>query len=171
VLGDMGATYRITFSETYCRTTIDRYQRQRPIFMRPNVQIPLQPIGFAVAFIVASRFASELQWFYVWLFGIICVASAIEWFYLRKAPLRRLLRHAGATATYVLSIDAIEMESPLGQAKVQWATYPRAVRFTDGVMLLRRGVICWLPDSLLEGSTPGEVIALVQSKTSLRYVA
>jgi hypothetical protein len=49
-------------------------------------------------------------------------------------------------------------------------TYARAVRFPDGILLLRKGAIRWLPDRSLETGSVDEAMTLVRSKLPLRVI-
>jgi hypothetical protein len=74
----------------------------------------------------------------------------------------------GATATVTMSEAGLDASGPHVQGKWDWAAYPSAVRYPDGIMLLRRGVIRWLPDSALLVGTPEEATALARSRSALR---
>ncbi len=58
----------------------------------------------------------------------------------------------------------------IGQGSFAWSVYSRAVRFPDGVLLVRKGAARWLPDSALKSGTVEEAMALVSSKLPTRTI-
>lgn len=67
-----------------------------------------------------------------------------------------------------MSEAGLGASGPHVQGKWDWAAYPSAVRYPDGIMLIRRGVIRWLPDSALLVGTPEEATALARARSALR---
>jgi hypothetical protein len=76
----------------------------------------------------------------------------------------------GAEVIVTVAKDAITSSGRHAQGKWGWQAYPRSVRYPDGILLMRRGVIRWLPDAALQEGTPTDATALVQSKTVMKEV-
>src|SRR5262249_41788342 len=83
----------------------------------------------------------------------------------------RKSREFGKEVTIALSDGGLEASGPNGRSSVKWSAYPRAVRFSDGLLLTRGGAIRWLPNSALREGSLQEVLALVQAKTTLRTIS
>lgn len=168
-MNDIALTYKFHMDAAYYRTVIDRYYRQRPVLL----QLPVQ-FGFLAAVVICI---------YLWnaaslraaggvalLIGVLILIGGVQ--LTKLGILRRFKKHAdfGSEATVILSGDGVAASGPNGQRKWAWSAYPRSVRYTDGILLLRAGVIRWLPDLAMKQGTPDEAIALVASKTSLRRI-
>lgn len=67
-----------------------------------------------------------------------------------------------------LSEEGVTGHGKHGESIQYWTTYPRAVRFSDGILLLRRGVIRWLPDSAISEGSGKEATKLIASKIAIR---
>jgi hypothetical protein len=76
----------------------------------------------------------------------------------------------GSEACYSLSDSGGTIEQQSGATSFPWTMYRRAVRFSDGILLVRTGAIRWLPDQSLETGSIEEAMALVRSKLPLRIV-
>jgi len=166
----MRAAYSIVFDKTYCQSVVARYNRQRFLLLRPHVLIPMQPLAVAVIWVAVARNYEAWNLFFAGLMAFEMVFAGFQWFYLRHFPFRRLMRRAGEAVRYMLTEDGLEVVGPLAEGKLQWAVYPKSVRYEDGVLLLRPGTICWLPDAALSGATVDEVVGFLQSKTSMRHM-
>ena len=57
-----------------------------------------------------------------------------------------------------------------GEVSFPWTMYRRAVRFSDGFLLVQKGYLRWLPDHSLETGSVDEVMALVRFKLPLRVI-
>jgi hypothetical protein len=162
-------TYKFYMDAAYYRTVIDRYYRQRPVLL----QLPVQ-FGFLAALVIcvylwntaSSRAAAEIAL----LIGVLILVGGVR--LTKLGILRRFKKHAdfGSEATVILSSDGLAASGPNGQRHWAWSAYPRSVRYADGILLSRAGVIRWLPDLAIQQGTPDEATALVASKTALRRV-
>jgi hypothetical protein len=165
----MSIEYHVKGDAAYFRTVRDRYYRQRPFPLRLTSQFSI--LGACLV----------LPWVYAWVldapwksgaeFGIpIGIVVAVGSFYLTKAIILARLRGRGKNSegTVTLSEEGVTGRGQRGQTLQNWTSYPRAVRFFDGILLLRGGVIRWLPDSALRRGTAEEATALVAAKTQLR---
>jgi hypothetical protein len=70
----------------------------------------------------------------------------------------------------MVSSEGLFASGPHVQGKWNWPAYP-AVRYSDGILLLRCGVIRWLPDSALLVGTPTDATAVARSKSVLRELS
>ncbi|MDB6158159.1 MAG: hypothetical protein JWO04_1865 [Gammaproteobacteria bacterium] len=170
-LGYMEIVYKFRADTAYYRAVIDRYYSQRPLLLRLPVQygiFSLIAIGF---FLWSTDLPSPEA---VAIAAIIAVAIVAGLVFLTKMSiLYRFKNRAefGADAAVSISEEGVSASSHHVQGKWEWAAYPRSARFSDGILLLRAGVIRWLPDSAIQNSTPEAATALVGSKTELRHVA
>ena len=169
----MDAAYRVTQDQAYWRVAHDHYQRQRPLILRSHIQALMFPAVFGLFALISWTFIQAEAALFVSLFGLVIVLSVIQGLLVPYLRFRRFVeRYAGAEATYRLSKDGVTVKDALGQdLLLGWDVYPRACRFSDGIMLLGPNMMCWLPDALLEGVTPAEATALVRDRTVFRNVA
>lgn len=164
----MSIEYHVKGDSAYFRTVRDRYYQQRPFLLRLTSQFSI--LGACLI----------LPWIYAWVtdaswkdgaeFGIpVGVLVAVGGLYLTKALILARLggRGKNSEGTVILTEEGVTGRGQRGKSLQYWASYPRAVRFSDGVLLLRGGVIRWLPDSALRQGTVEEATALVAAKTHL----
>jgi hypothetical protein len=167
----MEVTYKFRVDAAYYRTLIDRYYQQRPLPFRLPVQF-----GF-LALIIGGAFASVEVAPLGFKVGIALIVGALVFFggvALAKWGIYRRFRYRadfGTEATVTMSGAGLIASGPHVEGKWDWAAYPRAVRYSDGIMLLRRGVIRWLPDAALLVGTAADATALARSKSVLRELA
>jgi len=167
----MEVTYKFRVDAAYYRTLIDRYYQQRPFPFRLPVQF-----GF-LAFIVGGAFASVEDAPFGFKVAIAVIVAALVFFggvALTKWGIYQRFRHRadfGTEATVTMSAVGLVASGLHVEGKWDWAAYPRAVRYSDGIMLLRRGVIRWLPDAALLIGTAEDATALARSKSVLRELA
>jgi hypothetical protein len=164
----MDVSYKFRADSVYYRTLIDRYYQQRPILLRPIVQFGVIAAVFAGGFVwaVVAPLGNKIG-------GGVIIGALIffggvlltKWgVYLRM----RRRSDFGTEVTVMISEAGIIGRGAQAEGKWSWAAYPSAVRYRDGVMLLRRGVIRWLPDSAIVVGTPSDATALARSKSALR---
>jgi hypothetical protein len=161
----MQITYSIRVDRSYCESVMARYYRQLPFMLHLPVQFGLLAIVLAGWFswrynpIVGGLVGAS-----VFVFGILATKAGIL-FRLRRMP------DFGHDLSVSISDAGVAAKGEHVQSTWQWSAYPRSVRFPDGVLLLRAGVIRWLPDSAISGGTAADATTLIGSKTSLRNVA
>jgi hypothetical protein len=160
--------YKFRTDAVYYRTIIDRYYGQRPFLFRLPVQygvVSLAIVGFSLWMKGSySRTAIGVA-------VIVAVVLTAGMVALTKiGVLYRFKRRAdfGAEAVVTVSEDGIASSGRHSQGSWGWQAYPRSVRYPDGILLLRRGVIRWLPDAALQNGTAEDATALVKSKTVLK---
>ena len=168
----MSIEYHVKGDADYFRTVRDRYYRQRPFLLRLTSQFSI--LGACLILPWVYAWVTETPWKDGAKFGIpVGIGVAIGSLYLTKALILARLTGRGKNSegTVTLSEDGVTGRGQRGQTLQFWTSYPRAVRFFDGILLLRGGVIRWLPDSALRQGTAEEATALVAAKTQLRRIA
>lgn len=167
----MDITYKFTVDAAYYRTLIDRYYQQRSFPFRLTTQFGLLALIFGGTFL--SVMVAPLRF----KVGIALAIAALVFFggvaLTKWSVYRRLRRRAdfGTEVTLTMSAAGLAGSGARAEGQWNWAAYPRAVRYSDGIMLLRRGVIRWLPDSAVLVGTPADATALARSKSVLRELA
>jgi hypothetical protein len=171
VVGDGSRlVYRFRADATYYRCVISRYYGQRALLLRLPVQFGVISLAVVGAFLgykgLFTGIGVGIGMLSVVLLTVGMAASR------RMAVLYRFKRRAdyGAEVTMTVSKEAITSSGSHAEGKWGWQAYPRSVRYADGILLMRRGVIRWLPDSALRQGTPADATALVKSKTVMREV-
>ena len=165
----MQAEYRLVFDKAYCQQMIGRYYQQRPFLVRPIGQFVLLALLSLLLLHYAS--AGHTSWV---LPGVVALCLCVGGPVLVKWGVLLRMR---AKANFGLPFEVTVADSGISAKGVhtsgtwQWSAYPQAVRFADGLLLLRRGVIRWLPDSGLVQGNPAEVTEMVAAKSKLRHVA
>jgi hypothetical protein len=165
----------MAFDSAYCRAIVQHYYKQRPFLLRLEVQfaftlIPLACWWFDEWKSGAQALTAEsiVNWLLIWF-----IAAAGGLLVTRWSINRRLKGKIdfGTEVTMTLSETGIEAIGQNVSGKWSWAAYPRSVRFPDGILLERAGVIRWLPDSAIQFGTPEQASQLVASKTDLRRLS
>jgi hypothetical protein len=168
----MSITYKFDFDDAYCETLIEHYYRQLPWLLHLRVQFSILMGVFAVAWLVFR--GKEASWIEV----LAVVASAVAGvlgcvFVVKRGILAKLKSKRDFGLETIITISDLGLIASGGSFKNKhdWSAYPRAVRFADGILLRRPGVIRWLPDKALQNSClPEQATKLVSSKTSLRHL-
>src|ERR1700693_5336555 len=120
----MEVTYKININESYYRTLMDRYYRQRPFVLRLPVQFGFVALGGATAFgffIIAplgSRVVGALVFAASIFFGGVAVT---EWGIYQRFRYRA---EFGATASVTMSEAGLCASGPHVQGKWDWTAYP-----------------------------------------------
>lgn len=161
-------TYSWHGDERYYATVVDRYYRQAWLPLRLKVQ------AFGV-WIVASAFILfsdlDLVMRCVWLAVLTAFSLAFPYIVKRGIVMKYRSRSTfGAETTFKMTDTEVLITGP-GAGHFSWTIYDRAVSFSDGLLLLRKGGIRWLPHEALREGTPAEAVALVQSHLPLRLLA
>jgi hypothetical protein len=160
--------YELQVDAPYFRTLIDRYYRQRSLFFR----LPTRFACLAMVLIGAYLWKSATPMPYavaesaIFALALVLVGVALT----KLAILHRFKRRPdfGTRVTVTLLKDGLSASSQNLNGKWGWASYPRSVRYRDGILLLRAGVVRWLPDLSITHGTVGAATDLVASKTTLR---
>jgi hypothetical protein len=172
VPGGVSYTYRFTFDEPYIRTMIERYYRQRPVLLRPAWQLAL--LGVVMTIWLSVLPISDNPIPFLLVAGSLYAIFAIGALAALRAMVYQKFRYTssfGKTTTCVLSEEGLSILAPGRTHVVDWWKLESGVCYPDGILLLRRGVISWLPDAALQGAARPDVVALVGSKIRLRDIA
>src|SRR5260221_10181031 len=168
-------TYRVSFDTPYVNTVITRYYQQRPLLLRPKGQAIALAAAFLLLGLYASLIADSADSARVAAATVLFGAALATFVPLltRKGLLLRFKMNRSFGKDFVMRVSdrGIEIESEAWRKSTEWATYEKAVRYDDGLMLLRRGVINWLPDFGLIGAAPIDVLGLVSTKVRTRSIA
>lgn len=162
--------YKFRADAAYYRTIIDRYYAQRALALRLPVQLGL------VSFAIVGAGLMYRGLFTRTAVGIgVAAALLLTWSLVamrKRIVLYRFEHRAdfGAEVTMTLSKEAIISSGRRAAGQWGWQAYPRSVRYADGILLRRRGVMRWLPDSALQEGTPADATALVREKTAMKIV-
>ena len=166
----MVIVYRWRYDAAYYRTVTDRYYRQLPFVLHLPTQFTLLwLLMVAVCWCFMDFALTELV---MWALVIGAIAIPTFVFLTKKAIfLKYRVRPSFASdACYTLSDGGGTIQQYVGETRFPWSTYARAVRFPDGILLMRKGAIRWLPDCSLETGSVDEAMALVRSKLPLRVI-
>jgi hypothetical protein len=164
--GSVRIKYQYRCDDEYFRAVIDRQYQQGAWFLRLPVQFGA--VGAACAlFVVASNDASisvRLALFVV----VTGLVTAFGLWATRAGLMMKFKSMPGFGSDVAVSLSDTGVE--VGAAKMDWSTYPDAIRFKDGILLKRRRSIRWLPDSAIIAGSSAEAINLVAAKTELRTI-
>ncbi|MGH8260235.1 MAG: hypothetical protein ACREUG_11145, partial [Steroidobacteraceae bacterium] len=161
---DAGATvhYRWRYDAAYYGAAIERYYQQLPRILHLPVQFTIAwLIGVLYSLTTHARIGNILGWAAVT--GAVGIPGAV---FLTRQGIRLKYRHRssfGTEAEFFLSKSGIRISQKSLNGHYPWAIYARAVRFADGILLLKRGAMRWLPDSALQSGTVDEALALVHA--------
>lgn len=162
--------YRWRYDATYYRAVIDRYYRQLPfVLYLPTQFILLWSLVVAMCWYLTDIARTELV-MWALLIGAIAIPTLV--FLTKKAIFLkyRIRPSFDSEACYSFSDSGGTIQQHAGETRFPWSTYVRAVRFPDGILLLRKGAVRWLPDRSLETGSVDEAMALVRSKLPLRII-
>ena len=166
----MQINYQYRCDVEYFRTVIDRQYQQGPWWLRLPVQFGVVGLLCAAPFAataetsMAGRIVSFIVIFsLVFALGILATRQGLMMKF-RRGP------GFGTEVTVSLSDTGVEVYGHQSRSKLEWPTYPNAIRFSDGILLKRPRSIRWLPDSAIVAGSATEATNLVASKALLRYV-
>jgi hypothetical protein len=167
----MVIVYRWRYDATYYRTVTDRYYRQLPFVSHLPTQFTLVWLLMVAGCWYFTNIALTELVVWALVIGAIAIPSSV--LLTKKAIFLkyRVRPSFDSEACYSLSDSGGTIQQHVGETRFPWSTYVRAVRFPDGILLLRKGAIRWLPDRSLEIGSVDEAMALVRSKLPLRVIA
>lgn len=159
--------YKIRTDAAYYRTIIARYYGRRPFLVRFPLQYAIASLAAAGYLIWKMGSLTQAAVGVAVIVGLL-LAAAMVWL-TKLGTFYRFKRRAdfGAEAVLTVSENGITSSGHHANGRWAWQAYPRSVRYPDGILLMRRGVIRWLPDAALRDGTPSDATALVKSKTIL----
>jgi hypothetical protein len=164
----MGIQYAWHSDDRYYATVVKNQYRQLPLLLRLRSQA-------IMIWIVLSGFtlSSDLDFRTKWIFlgfitSFVCVFPSLV---KRGIILKYRLRPTfGAETTFKMGDNEVVITGP-GAGRFLWNVYDRAVHFSDGILLVRKGGIRWLPDAALMEGTPDDAIAIVRSHLPVRELS
>lgn len=160
--------YRWRYDTRYYRAVIDRYDRQRPWVLHLSVQFAvlwLLLLGISAAVNRGINIRTMIWWVLGGCVGIPLAISITKHGIMRKYRLRKSF---GSEACYSMTQEGVAIHEASLNGSYPWSVYSRAIRFPDGLMLLRSGGIRWLPDESLSDGTASAATALVESHLPMR---
>jgi hypothetical protein len=154
--------------ERYYATVVDRYYRQVSIPLHLGVQAAsVWAVTSAIAFFPDIDLVARS----VWLAASAVFSLVFPYIVKRAILLKYRLRPTfGAETTFTMNDTDVLIDGP-GAGRFPWNVYDRAVSFSDGLLLVRKGGIRWLPHEALKEGTSTEAVALVQSHLPIRVLA
>jgi hypothetical protein len=161
----MGIQYAWNSDDRYYATVVKNQYRQLPLLLRLRSQS-------IVMWIVLSGFtlSSDLDFRAKWVFLGIITAFACAFPTLVKHGIilkYRLRPTFGAKTTFTITDNEVVITGT-GAGRFPWTVYDRAVHSSDGILLVRKGGIRWLPDAALTEGTPGDAIKIVRAHLPVR---
>jgi hypothetical protein len=163
----MGIAYAWRGDERYYATVVDRYYRQAPLPLHLGIQAT---IFWVVTSGLALYSDFDLSAKSVWLVASAVFGLAIPHLVKRGVVLKYRLRPTFGTETTFRMTDTEVVVGGPGAGRFPWTVYDRAVSFPDGLLLVRRGGIRWLPHAALREGTPADALAAVQSHLPIRVL-
>jgi hypothetical protein len=162
--------YKFSADAAYYKAIIDRYYRQRAFLLRLPVQYGIVSSAIVGAFLGYKGSFTRTAVGIGILVVVLLTASMVS--LTKIGALYRFKRRADFGADVIMTVakDAITSSGRHAEGKWGWQAYPHSVRYPDGILLMRRGVIRWLPDAALQEGTPANATALVKSKTVMKQV-
>jgi hypothetical protein len=151
--------------ERYYATVVKNQYRQLPLLLHLRSQA-------IVIWIVLSAFTlfSDLDLRTKWVFlGFITAFAAVFPYSVKRGIILkyRIRPTFGAETTFKMTDKEVVITGP-GAGQFPWTVYNRAVHFSDGILLVRKGGIRWLPDAALTDGTPSDAIAIVRTHLPVR---
>jgi hypothetical protein len=167
----MVIVYRWRYDATYYRTVTDRYYRQLPFVLHLPTQFTLLWLLIVAGCWYFTNIALTELVIWALVIGAIAIPSSV--LLTKKAIFLeyRVRPSFDSEACYSLADSGGTIQQHVGETRFPWSIYVRAVRFPDGILLLRKGAIRWLPDRSLGIGSVDQAMALVRSKLLLRVIA
>ncbi|MGH8158874.1 MAG: hypothetical protein ACREPQ_12195 [Rhodanobacter sp.] len=166
----MQVRYQYRCDVEYFKALIDRQYRQGPWLLRLPIQFGI--IGLVCASAFAWGTDTSIVARAVSFLVILGLVIAIGVWATKQGLMMKFRSRPGFGSEVAVSLSdtGVEVGNDNSHAKLEWSTYPNAVRFADGILLKRARSIRWLPDSAIVTGSAAEATNLVTSKTSFRHV-
>jgi hypothetical protein len=164
----MVVQYSWRSDEQYYANVVTHQYRQLALVLQLRSQAII--IWIVLSGVVLSwDLASRTKWVSLaFVTAFACVFSPLM---KRLIVLKYRLRPTfGAETTFSMLDNEVVIIGP-GAGRFPWTVYDRAVHFSDGILLVRKGGIRWLPDGALMEGTPGEAIAIVRAHLPVRELS
>ena len=159
----------------YARTFVKRFTQARSPYLRigaiaiallglivPSVFFAIEDPAFLLTFLRSMAYALLPFW--------LVVAALVT--LLRARQIQRIVSAAKGGASVTLSEVGISTSTDNSESHAEWSAYDHALRYDDGVMLMRMKNLpmLWLPDSSLVDGSPEEVTSFVAKRLRLNVV-
>jgi hypothetical protein len=167
---DTNVHYQWTYNVMYYSTLVDRYYKQLPLIRRLAIQYTIMwLVGIVLfSFAIGTPNLEFAGWaLLVGAFGVPGLVFLTKQGIILKYRLRPSF---GTDADYIASETGFTIHQKSLNGAYPWTTYSRAVRFSDGILLLKAGAIRWLPDSALKRGTVDESMAIIRSHLPIRLL-
>jgi len=163
--------YRWRYDARYYAAVVDRYYRQLPFVLHlPSQFTLLWLLGVLLFSWVTGESIKEFAGWAL-LIGAVAIPSLVV---LTKLGIRlkyrlRARSGFGTETSYSMAETGVTITGT-GQGTFAWSVYSRAIRFSDGLLLMRKGAVRWLPDTALESGSVVEATSLVSSRLPMRLI-
>jgi len=163
--------YRWRYDAGYYAAVVDRYYRQLPFVLHlPSQFTLLWLLGVLLFSWVTGESIKEFAGWAL-LIGAVAIPSLVV---LTKLGIRlkyrlRARSGFGTETSYSMAETGVTITGT-GQGTFAWSVYSRAIRFSDGLLLMRKGAVRWLPDTALESGSVVEATSLVSSRLPMRLI-
>jgi hypothetical protein len=160
--------YAWRYDTDYYVAVVDRYYQQLPFFLHLPSQFGILWLAGLAIYLAATADVSVHSALWAILIGAVGIPAGIS--LTRKAILLkyRIRPSFNSECTYSMSEAGLTIQSKSVRGTFEWSEYSRAVRFPDGILLLRQGAIRWLPDSAILAGTPTQATELVRARLPIR---
>jgi len=164
----MGILYSWHTNDQYFATVVKNQYRQLPFFLHLRSQAIMMWIVLS-AITLSAGLDARPKW--ILLAGFTIFSCAFPYLVKRGIIFKYSLRPTyGAETTFRMATHDVVITGP-GAGRFPWTVYDRAVHFSDGILLVKRGGIRWLPDAALQEGTPDDAIAMVRNHLPVREIA
>jgi len=163
--------YRWRYDAGYYAAVVDRYYRQLPFVLHlPSQFTLLWLLGVLLFSWVTGESIKEFAGWAL-LIGAVAIPLLVV---LTKLGIRlkyrlRARSGFGTETSYSMAETGVTITGT-GQGTFAWSVYSRAIRFSDGLLLMRKGAVRWLPDTALESGSVVEATSLVSSRLPMRLI-
>ncbi len=167
----MTIDYKWRYDARYYAAVVDRYYRQLPFVLHlPSQFTLLWLLGVLLFSWVTGESIKEFAGWAL-LIGAVAIPSLVV---LTKLGIRlkyrlRARSGFGTETSYSMAETGVTITGT-GQGTFAWSVYSRAIRFSDGLLLMRKGAVRWLPDTALESGSVVEATSLVSSRLPMRLI-
>ena len=167
----MTIDYKWRYDARYYAAVVDRYYRQLPFVLHlPSQFTLLWLLGVLLFSWVTGESIKEFAGWAL-LIGAVAIPPLVV---LTKLGIRlkyrlRARSGFGTETSYSMAETGVTITGT-GQGTFAWSVYSRAIRFSDGLLLMRKGAVRWLPDAALESGSVVEATALVRSRLPMRLI-
>lgn len=168
--GEPQVRYHWLYDADYYSTVMERYYTQAPRLRRPATQYALLWLAAVVFCALVHRISPVKLIFGALVAGAIGIPVLTALTRLGIKIRYKVRPSFGTEADLLLSTAGVTISQKSLNGTYAWTTYSRAVRFGDGMMLLKTGAIRWLPDSAVVSGTIEDAMRLVSAHLTIKNV-